>query len=47
MSEQIKKKLENESDVLEMNRKFVKVDPKVAFPNELYKIMLNYKTMFK
>ena len=43
----LKKKLENESDVLEMNRKFVKVDPKVAFPNELYKIMLNYKTMFK
>lgn len=43
----IKDKLAKQSDVLEMSRKFVKVEPKEEFPKKLYQIILDYKNMFK
>ena len=43
----IKDKLAKQSDVLEMNRKFVEVEPKEEFPEKLYQIILDYKNMFK
>jgi beta-1,4-mannosyl-glycoprotein beta-1,4-N-acetylglucosaminyltransferase len=43
----LKKKLNTNSDVLEMNRKFQEVNPVLEFPNDLLKIISNYKFMFK